>query len=235
MFKLTIKSIRSNPARFLLTGVAVILGVAFMAGTLVLTDTIKQSYNNITANVYKSTDAVVRSSRHIEASHNGLEQRGTIDAALVETVRATPGVQGGRGPADRVSRSSWHTTARCSTRTRTGSVPIALGWQEDSCPQPDGDRVGSCAPRPGRRRHRPGVVRQGQYALGEKVHVLSQVGSTEFRLVGVVTYGGANSAVGGAQVVSFVPQTAARVLGTPGRVLRDPGRGRSPACRSSNW
>ncbi|MDQ1384497.1 MAG: putative transport system permease protein, partial [Actinomycetota bacterium] len=75
MFSLTIKSIRANPARFLLTGVAIILGVAFMAGTLVLTDTIKQSYNSITANVYKSTDAVVRSSRHIEASNNGLEQR----------------------------------------------------------------------------------------------------------------------------------------------------------------
>ena len=40
MFSLTINSIRAKKVRFLLTGVAVILGVAFMAGTLVLTDTI---------------------------------------------------------------------------------------------------------------------------------------------------------------------------------------------------
>ena len=66
MFTLTINSIRAKKVRFLLTGVAVILGVAFMAGTLVLTDTIKQSYDNVAANVYKSTDAVVRSARHVE-------------------------------------------------------------------------------------------------------------------------------------------------------------------------
>ncbi len=63
MFALTIKSIRAKKVRFLLTSVAVILGVAFMAGTLVLTDTIKQSYDDVAGNVYKSTDAVVRSNR----------------------------------------------------------------------------------------------------------------------------------------------------------------------------
>ena len=68
MLSLTLKSIRSNPARFLLTGVAVILGIAFMAGTLVLTDTIKKSYDDITLNVYKSTDAVVRSSSVVKAT-----------------------------------------------------------------------------------------------------------------------------------------------------------------------
>ena len=47
MLSLTIKSIRANKARFLLTGLAVLLGVAFMAGTLVLTDTIKKSYDDV--------------------------------------------------------------------------------------------------------------------------------------------------------------------------------------------
>ena len=42
MFRLTLKTIRAKKSRFFLTGVAVILGVAFMAGTLVLTDTIKK-------------------------------------------------------------------------------------------------------------------------------------------------------------------------------------------------
>ena len=46
MFSLTINSILAKKVRFLLTGVAVILGVAFMAGTLVLTDTIKKSYDD---------------------------------------------------------------------------------------------------------------------------------------------------------------------------------------------
>ena len=92
MFKLTIKSIRSNPARFFLTGVAVILGVAFMAGTLVLTDTIKKSYDNVAVNVYKSTDALVRSDKHAKNS-SGAEVRGPVDASLLASVRSAPGVQ----------------------------------------------------------------------------------------------------------------------------------------------
>ncbi|MGZ7035934.1 MAG: ABC transporter permease, partial [Ilumatobacteraceae bacterium] len=166
---------------------------------------------------YKSTDAVVRSSRHIEASNNGLEQRGTIDAALVEKVRATPGVKAAEAQQTGVAVVVAHNgTLLDANPNRT--APVALGWQEAPALNPL-QIVSGHAPRA------PDDVvidrasfDKGKYALGEKVHVLSQVGSTEFRLVGVVTYGGANSAVGGAQVVAFVPQTAAKVLGTPGRV-----------------
>ena len=55
MSSLTIKSIRANKARFLLTGVAVLLGVAFMAGTFVLTDSIKRSYDGISATALSDT------------------------------------------------------------------------------------------------------------------------------------------------------------------------------------
>ena len=91
MFSLTINSILAKKVRFLLTSVAVILGVAFMAGTLVLTDTIKSSYDQVAGNVYKSTDAVVRSNRLVKGD-NG-EQRGTVSAATLARVRAVKGVK----------------------------------------------------------------------------------------------------------------------------------------------
>ena len=71
--------------------------------------------------------------------------------------------------------------------------------------------------------------RKGHFVVGEKVHVVSQVGSREYTLAGVVTYGGADSAAG-AQVVAFAPETAAQVLGTPGRYTRSRSSPR-PACR----
>ena len=40
MFRLTIKELAAKKLRLLATAVAVILGVAFLAGTLVLTDTV---------------------------------------------------------------------------------------------------------------------------------------------------------------------------------------------------
>src|SRR5262249_15269797 len=94
MFSLTIKSILANKARFLLTSIAVLLGVAFMAGTFVLTDTIKKSYDDIASNVYRSTDAVVRSARETKSTNQGgADTRGTISASMLEAVRAVPGVQ----------------------------------------------------------------------------------------------------------------------------------------------
>ena len=98
MSSLTIKSIRANKARFLLTGVAVLLGVAFMAGTFVLTDSIKRSYDGISATALDGTDAVVRSSRVSEsADQGGAETRGTISASVLDVVRRVPGGRP-RGP-----------------------------------------------------------------------------------------------------------------------------------------
>jgi putative ABC transport system permease protein len=93
MLRLTVKSILANKARFLLTGVAVLLGVAFMAGTFVLTDTIKKSYDDLSANVYRGTDAVIRSERTTASTNQGATTRGTVSASLLATVRALPAVR----------------------------------------------------------------------------------------------------------------------------------------------
>ena len=46
--------------RLLLTALSITLGVAFVAGTLVLTATIRKTFDNLFADVYRGTDAVVR-------------------------------------------------------------------------------------------------------------------------------------------------------------------------------
>ena len=121
MFTLTLKSIRANKARFVLTGVAVMLGVAFMAGTLVLTDTIKQSYDDV---------AGQRVQGHRRRRALGTARRRTTTASEVRGThrrrdrstrsRAVPGVAGRRGAGSSASRSSSATTATCSTPAATG-------------------------------------------------------------------------------------------------------------------
>ena len=213
MFSLTINSILAKKVRFLLTSVAVILGVAFMAGTLVLTDTIKTSYDQVAGNVYKSTDAVVRSNRLVKGD-NG-EQRGTVSAATLARVRAVKGVKAAEAQQFGVAVVVAH-NGRLLDANPNRSIPVVVAWQQTPELNPM-EIVSGHAPRA------PSDVvidrasfRKGHFVVGETVHVLSQVGSREYTLAGVVTYGGADSAAG-AQVVAFAPQTAARVLGTPGR------------------
>src|SRR4051812_17871020 len=129
MFALTVKSIRANKARFLLTGLAVILGVAFMAGTLVLTDTIKKSYDDITANVYRDTDAVVRSARETESTNQGAATRGTISQSLLDTVRAVPGVQAAEAQQLGIAVVVGH-DGNLLDANQSRAIPVALAWQD---------------------------------------------------------------------------------------------------------
>src|SRR3954451_21064157 len=90
MFTLTIKTIWAKKARFVLSAMAVALGVAFMAGTFAVTDTIGQAYDRIADHAYQRTDALVRSTRSVESEDDG-PVRGTADQSALDPVRATPG------------------------------------------------------------------------------------------------------------------------------------------------
>ncbi len=224
MTSLTIKSILANKARFVLTAVAVVLGVAFMAGTLVLTDTIKKSYDDLAGNVYTNTDAVVRSAHHVKSEDGDV--RGTIPAATLARVRAVPGVLAAEprqaGIAAVVAKDGSLLDAN-----RNRPVPIAIGWQRAPDLNPL-ELVSGHAPRgPDEIVIDRATARKGHFAPGDTARVLSPAGSEEFVVAGVATYGGAESAAG-APVVAFAPETATRVLGTPGRydaidVIAQPG------------
>jgi putative ABC transport system permease protein len=214
MLSLTIKSIRANKTRFFLTGIAVLLGVAFMAGTFVLTDTIKKSYDDISANVYRSTDAVVRSARETNSADQGAKTRGTISASTLATVRAVKGVQAAEPQQLGIAVVVGHNGALLDAN-RNRSVPLALAWQNTPALNPM-ELVSGHAPRaPDEIVIDRASAKKGEFVVGEKVRVISQVGSREYHIAGVATYGGADSAAG-AQVVAFTPETASQVIGTPG-------------------
>jgi putative ABC transport system permease protein len=213
MLSLTLKSIRANKARFVLTSIAVMLGVAFMAGTMVLTDTIKQSYDNVTTNVYKTTDAVVRSSSHAKDT-NDRDVRAKISASTLAAVRSVPGVKAAEaqqlGIAVVVGRNGALLDAN-----ENRSVPVAYGWQQTRELNPM-ELVSGHAPRgPDEIVIDRASANKGHFAVGDAVHVLSQLGSQPYHIAGVATYGGADSAAG-AQVVAFSQETASKVFGTPG-------------------
>lgn len=91
MLKATLRSIAGHRARLAMTGLAVVLGVALMSGTLVLTDTVGRTFDQLFANAYAGTDAVVRSTDVVE-SQFGPEQRAPVAASVLEVVNGTPGV-----------------------------------------------------------------------------------------------------------------------------------------------
>ena len=87
---LTIKQLAANKLRLLATAFAVILGVAFLAGTLILTDTITGTLNNALAGADAGTDAYIRGSSELPLGYG--ESGPPLDATLIDTIRRTDGV-----------------------------------------------------------------------------------------------------------------------------------------------
>jgi putative ABC transport system permease protein len=84
------RQVWARKRRLLTTVVAVALGVAFLAGTLLLGDTMRANFNTLFRQADAGTDVVVRSATAITTGPDG--KRANIDAALLPRLRAVPGV-----------------------------------------------------------------------------------------------------------------------------------------------
>src|ERR1700704_2825006 len=90
MLSLVLRGFVQRKLRVLLTGIAIALGVALMAGTYVLTDTINHSFAGIFQTANKGNDVVVSPAETL--GRETRSQTSPIDEALLARVRATPGV-----------------------------------------------------------------------------------------------------------------------------------------------
>src|SRR5690349_5308929 len=128
MFSLTIKGLWAHKVRYALTGLAVVLGVAFMAGTTVLTDTMEQTFDGVIKSATAGTDVVVRSDAAVEGELGTTRDR--VDASIVDLVAAVDGVDTARGSIGGVTQL---VEADGSTSATDGfGVTIGANWIDDA-------------------------------------------------------------------------------------------------------
>ncbi|MEV2239735.1 FtsX-like permease family protein [Micromonospora sp. NPDC049891] len=84
MIRLTLRSLRAEAARMLMSTLAVVLGVAFIAGTLIFVDGMRSGAYDRAGTFDRHTDV-------------GVYRDEAIDASLVEQVRAVDGVRAAEG------------------------------------------------------------------------------------------------------------------------------------------
>src|SRR6478609_1603522 len=90
MFKISVKNLLADKRRLIGTCSAVLLGVAFLSGTLVLGDTMRNGFDQVFSTANAGTDVIVRASTVVGS--DDLEQRGTLDPSVIDDVEAVPGV-----------------------------------------------------------------------------------------------------------------------------------------------
>ncbi|RII08050.1 ABC transporter permease YtrF precursor [Streptomyces sp. YIM 130001] len=90
--RISLSSLRAHKRRFAGTFTAVFLGVAFLAGTLVMGDTLRAGFDTMFGNASSGTDAVVRSADTITTPGESQGVRQPVDTDLAERIGQVPEV-----------------------------------------------------------------------------------------------------------------------------------------------
>src|SRR5215217_3450085 len=98
MLRATLKSLLSRKLRLVLSGLAVVLGVMFVSGAFVLTDTLGRSFDSLFASVYAGTDVSVTAKPPVAGGDPG-ERPANLPGDVVARVRQVPGVASATGVA----------------------------------------------------------------------------------------------------------------------------------------
>jgi putative ABC transport system permease protein len=96
MWNATLKGLLAHKLRLAATALAIVLGVSFVAGTYVLTDTITATFDQLFKQVTEGVDVAVRSQETFGSLQTG-ETRDPMPASLLDKVKAVDGVKVAEG------------------------------------------------------------------------------------------------------------------------------------------
>ena len=97
MFKTALANLRAHKARMLLSSITVLLGVGFVAGTLIFTDSIRESFFSSFARTAQNVDAAVVPAKGLRVADDRPDQDAFVSPTALDAVRALPGVASAEG------------------------------------------------------------------------------------------------------------------------------------------
>ena len=213
MNTIALRGLATRKLRSAMVAFAVVLGVAMIAGSFILTDTIRSAFTGIYREATAGTDVVVSGKPIVDSSLNG---DATLDESLVATVRAVPGVA---SAAPSVSSDfGARLSKKDGTPVATQGPALAMGFAAADASQ-SALRLGS-----GRWASGPDEVvidvasaKDLGYALGDQIRIAGTARTATFTIVGTAAIGGSAS-IGGATVAAFDLRTAQRLVGLTGQI-----------------
>ena len=99
MRSVTIKGLLAHKLRLALTALAIVLGVTFISGTFVLTDTLHNTFSVLFGNIYSKIDFQVRGVPQLGTS-GANAVRNELPESLLAKVRRVPGVAAAEGEVE---------------------------------------------------------------------------------------------------------------------------------------
>ncbi len=223
MWKVTVKGLLAHKLRLALTGLAIVLGVTFISGTLVLTDTLHNTFTTLFGHVYQNVDFEIRGTAAFD-NGSATASRKPVPQSILPTVRHLPGIAYAEGTVT----GSAQFVAPDGKAVTTGGAPT-LGFSFDPDQRLSALRlVSGVAPTtPDQVVMDEGTAQKYHFAVGDRVRILFVGPPQTFTISGLVKFGSADN-LAGATLAAFDLPTAQRLFGLTGRynaidVLTNPG------------
>ena len=216
MLRISWRNLWAHKVRLFLSGAAVVLGVAFVSGTLVFTATLEKTFTSLFES--SSSDVTVSPKAAFETGLAGTAIGGTVPSmpeSVVSEVRAVDGVALAEGY---VQAEGVYVIDKDGKVLNTGGAPgVGVNWSN----QPDLSSATLVEGRPPRGGNEvvldTGTVEKTGYQIGDTVPLVTTGPRLRARLVGVLKFG-ENGGLAGASLTAFDMRTAQRLLLGPGQV-----------------
>jgi putative ABC transport system permease protein len=230
MRKVTLRGLLAHKLRLALTMLAIVLGVTFISGTLVLTDTLNSTFSTLFTSVYSKIDFQVRGDAQLGSGADAT--RDPLPESLLARVRAVPGVAGAYGVIEGYAQF----VARDGQPIDSTSGTLAVEYDPDprisslhliagQAPTTSDDVVMDAA-----------TAQNYHFSVGQRVRVLSAGAPQAYTITGIAQFGTAGN-LAGATLAAFTLPTAQRVTGETGKldaidIVTQPGADKATVQRA---
>ena len=218
MTRFALKSLLGRKFRAILTALAIVLGVAMISGTYVLTDTIDKAFSSIFDDSYAGTDVVVSGKGNDISFQGDSSNDPPVAAGLLDEIAELPSVEVAMGGVyDEVNTKLIGEDGKA---INTQGAP-SFGFGIDTRPElarfnPLNLLEGRWAEADDEVVLDAGVADREGFAVGETVAISTLLPKREFEIVGIAKYGNVKS-LGTATFVVFDVSTAQTLLDREGQ------------------
>jgi putative ABC transport system permease protein len=213
MTRLTIKGLLAHKLRLALTSLAIMIGVTFITGAFVLSDTLHATFESLVGNADQSIDFQVRGDAQLSTS-GANAVRNPIPGSLRSTIGHLPGVETAEGQVAGYAQFVSHRGTAIAGGIG-GTVGVNFGADTEVAAI---RLVGGRAPtNPDDVVMDAGTAAKYHFSVGQHVKVLSSLSPRTFIITGIADFG-TSANFDGTTLAAFTLPTAQRLVGETGQL-----------------
>ena len=216
MILVAVKGLLGRKLRASLTAIAIVLGVAMISGTYVLTDTIKAAFGTVFTQVYKNTDAIVSGKSAIGGNARNGDVIPSFPESLLTRIQKLPGVAEADGGIDDTA-SLIGRNGKVISGGGAPSLAFSIHPKGSQRFNPLELVAGTWPVGPHQVAIDQHTASSKHYTVGDTIGVVARGPEQQYTIAGVVKIGGVSS-LGGATMAIFDFPTAQRIFNKAGKL-----------------